>query len=62
MYNDPNCSPRKSRQWAPPGYASRKDLVEEKRAQEAARVTGLEKDHVGGETRNERSDLGPRSI
>lgn len=62
MYNDPDCSPWSSRRWAPPGYASRKDLVEEKKAQEAARVAGLEKGHAGEETRNERTELGPRSI
>jgi len=35
MYNDPNCKPWTSRNWAPPGYTSRKDLVEQTRAAEA---------------------------
>ncbi|KAG6812815.1 hypothetical protein H0H92_000273 [Tricholoma furcatifolium] len=35
MYNDPNCKPWTSRQWAPPGYNSRYDLVEKSRAAEA---------------------------
>ncbi|KAG6852953.1 hypothetical protein C0991_007933 [Blastosporella zonata] len=32
MYNDPNCKPWTSRQWAPPGYSSRYDLVQQTKA------------------------------
>ncbi|GLB42869.1 putative major facilitator superfamily, sugar transporter (TC 2.A.1.1) family protein [Lyophyllum shimeji] len=35
MYNDPNCKPWNSRRWAPPGYASRYDLVQQTQAAEA---------------------------
>ncbi|THH12759.1 hypothetical protein EW146_g7392 [Bondarzewia mesenterica] len=35
MYNDPNCTPRNSRKWAPPGYSSRRDMAEQTRAAEA---------------------------
>ena len=35
MYCDPACSPWTSRSWAPPGFASRRDLVEQGRAAEA---------------------------
>lgn len=34
MYNDPKCKPWTSRQWAPPGYKDRRDLVEQTRAAE----------------------------
>lgn len=34
MYTDPSCKPWTSRQWAPPGFASRKDLIEQIRASE----------------------------
>lgn len=35
MYNDPNCKPWSSRKWAPPGYSSRSDLIEQTRATES---------------------------
>ena len=35
MYNDPNCKPWTSHKWAPPGYTSRFDLVEQKKAAQA---------------------------
>ncbi|KII90375.1 hypothetical protein PLICRDRAFT_52115 [Plicaturopsis crispa FD-325 SS-3] len=35
MYCDPTCKPWTSRQWAPPGFSSRRDLVEQTRAAEA---------------------------
>ena len=35
MYNDPNCRPWTSRQWAPPGYHSRYDVVQQNKATEA---------------------------
>jgi len=35
MYNDPNCKPWTSRSWAPAGYASRYDLVQQTKAAEA---------------------------
>ncbi|KAF8063433.1 general substrate transporter [Lyophyllum atratum] len=35
MYNDPNCKPWTSSRWAPPGYASRYDLVQQTKAADA---------------------------
>lgn len=35
MYNDPNCKPWTSRQWAPPGYRSRYDIVQQNKVAEA---------------------------
>lgn len=35
MYMDPNCKPWTSREWAPPGYSSRQDLIDQTRAAEA---------------------------
>ncbi|KAG6901422.1 hypothetical protein C0995_012209 [Termitomyces sp. Mi166 len=35
MYNDPNCRPWTSRQWAPSGYRSRYDLLQQNKAAEA---------------------------
>ncbi|KAK7047610.1 hypothetical protein VNI00_006378 [Paramarasmius palmivorus] len=35
MYNDPNCKPWNSGNWAPEGYANRKELVEQSRAAQA---------------------------
>lgn len=35
MYTDPNCKPWTSREWAPPGYSSRQDLIDQTRAAEA---------------------------
>lgn len=37
MYNDPNCKPWTSRSWAPEGYASRYDLVNQTKAAEMNR-------------------------
>ncbi|TFK51298.1 general substrate transporter [Heliocybe sulcata] len=34
MYSDPACKPWTSRQWAPPGYANRTDLIQQSRAAE----------------------------
>ncbi|KZT03055.1 general substrate transporter [Laetiporus sulphureus 93-53] len=34
MYSDPYCKPWTSRNWAPPGFSSRQDLVEQTRAAE----------------------------
>ncbi|KAH7912110.1 general substrate transporter [Hygrophoropsis aurantiaca] len=34
MYVDPNCKPWTSRKWAPPGFASRQDLIEQARSAE----------------------------
>ncbi|KAF5375856.1 hypothetical protein D9615_008196 [Tricholomella constricta] len=44
MYNDPACKPWTSSRWAPPGYASRYDLVEQTKAAEANKplATGLD--------------------
>ena len=35
MYCDPTCKPWTSRTWAPEGFGSRKELVEQSRAAEA---------------------------
>lgn len=35
MYNDPNCKAWNSGRWAPPGFKSRQDLIEQSRAAEA---------------------------
>ncbi|EGN97272.1 hypothetical protein SERLA73DRAFT_183939 [Serpula lacrymans var. lacrymans S7.3] len=35
MYIDPDCKPWTSRNWAPPGFASRQDLIDQSRAAEA---------------------------
>ncbi|KAI6128113.1 general substrate transporter [Pisolithus croceorrhizus] len=40
MYTDPNCKPWTSRQWAPPGYSSRQDLIEKDRGDEPNNTTG----------------------
>ncbi|KZP22723.1 general substrate transporter [Athelia psychrophila] len=37
MYTDPSCKPWTSGSWAPPGFASRRDLVEQVRAAEAGK-------------------------
>lgn len=44
MYTDPACTPRTSKQWAPPGFESRKDLVEQVQAGQRG------KPRVGGGT------------
>jgi MFS transporter, SP family, sugar:H+ symporter len=35
MYNDPNCKPWTSQTWAPAGYSSRADLIEQTKSAEA---------------------------
>lgn len=40
MYTDPNCKPWTSRQWAPPGYSSRRDFIEKERSDEPNNITG----------------------
>ncbi|KAK0471387.1 general substrate transporter [Armillaria novae-zelandiae] len=45
MYNDPNCKPWTSRQWAPPGYKDRRDLVEQTRAAEAQKAPFATTEH-----------------
>lgn len=37
MYIDPECKPWTSRRWAPPGFASRQDLIEQTRAAESSK-------------------------
>lgn len=47
MYNDPACKPWNSRQWAPPGYENRTDLVEQGRAAHAGKpLADMEKKHL----------------
>ena len=51
MYCDPNCKPWTSRHWAPEGFASRRDFVEQGRAAEAHKPLALEEarvEKVGG--------------
>ncbi|KAF9530744.1 general substrate transporter [Crepidotus variabilis] len=55
MYNDPNCKPWTSSSWAPPGFSSRGDLIEQTKAAESqkplAAVTGdVEKPRGDNET------------
>jgi SP family sugar:H+ symporter-like MFS transporter len=45
MYNDPTCKPWTSRTWAPPGYSSRADLIEQSRAAESRKPVA-EVEHV----------------
>jgi len=42
MYNDPDCKPWTSRQWAPPEYKDRRDLVEQVRAAESRKDATVE--------------------
>lgn len=37
MYNDPTCKPWTSRTWAPEGFSSRAELVEQSKAAEAGK-------------------------
>ncbi|KAG6848857.1 hypothetical protein H0H93_013395 [Arthromyces matolae] len=50
MYNDPACKPWTSRKWAPPGYSSRYDLVQQTKAAEAnkplASAGGVDENHI----------------
>lgn len=38
MYTDPTCKPWTSRQWAPSGYSSRRDLIEKDRSDESNNI------------------------
>lgn len=51
MYNDPYCKPWTSTTWAPPGFASRADLVEQSKAAEAHKPMA-----TGDEQRIEKTD------
>ena len=60
MYNDPTCKPWTSRTWAPAGYSSRYDLVEQTKAAQARKPLAsgaLEEKHIehaeGGRTTDE---------
>ncbi|KAG5650331.1 hypothetical protein H0H81_012603 [Sphagnurus paluster] len=44
MYNDPSCKPWTSRHWAPPGYASRYDIIQHNEAADANKPVGSEFD------------------
>lgn len=46
MYNDPKCKPWTSRAWAPPGYTSRTDLIDQSRAAEQHKGLAAEVEHV----------------
>ncbi|ETW76473.1 MFS sugar transporter [Heterobasidion irregulare TC 32-1] len=47
MYNDPKCKPWTSRAWAPPGYSSRLDLIEQTRAAEAHKpLSGAQEERI----------------
>lgn len=43
MYTDPACKPWTSRQWAPPGFTSRRDLIEQIRAAESNKPLASDK-------------------
>ncbi|KAG6889278.1 hypothetical protein C0992_005754 [Termitomyces sp. T32_za158] len=57
MYNDPNCKPWTSRQWAPPGYRSRYDAVQQHKAVEANKSFvgsgGIDESHIEKANGNE---------
>lgn len=40
MYTDPICKPWTSRQWAPPGYSSRRDLIDKDRSSDPNNTIG----------------------
>lgn len=51
MYTDPKCKPWTSRRWAPPGYASRRDLVQQVKSAEVEKqlaVTGADENTTNG--------------
>ncbi|KAG9316785.1 general substrate transporter [Chiua virens] len=58
MYTDSNCKPWTSRQWAPPGYTSRQDLIEQTRAAEEHKESEID----GTEDRIERSNPVPSNL
>lgn len=64
MYCDPTCKPWTSRQWAPPGFSSRRDLVEQTRAAEANKPLeagqGLEEGRIEKVADNEVERTGSR--
>ena len=68
MYNDPNCKPWTSRAWAPVGYSSRYDLVQQTKAAEARKpfASGAsEEDQLenGGKVdSNEKSGMGVGTV
>ncbi|OSX62955.1 hypothetical protein POSPLADRAFT_1039800 [Postia placenta MAD-698-R-SB12] len=55
MYSDPYCKPWTSRSWAPPGFSSRADLVEQSRAAEAHKPLATEE-------RIEKTGEGPQKV
>jgi len=46
MYTDPNCKPWTSGEWAPPGYSSRQDLIDQTRAAEGRKPLTLEEGRI----------------
>jgi len=58
MYSDPYCKPWTSGAWAPPGFSSRADLIEQTRAAESHKplATGVE------EARIEKTDLPAQKV
>ena len=58
MYCDPNCKPWTSRHWAPEGFASRRDFVEQGRAAEAHKPLEA---GAGEESRFEHAEKGRQS-
>jgi len=51
MYTDPKCKPWTSRHWAPPGYASRRDLIQQVKSAEVEKqlaVTGADENTTNG--------------
>ncbi|EIM80623.1 general substrate transporter [Stereum hirsutum FP-91666 SS1] len=62
MYNDPNCKPWTSRQWAPPGYADRDDLVAQSAAAEAQKpLAGATEERIEKTLDSDGAGPGPKS-
>lgn len=59
MYNDPNCKPWTSGLWAPVGYTSRYDLVEQTKAAQARKPFA---DHVVEEKQFEHAAVGGEGV
>ncbi|KAI6015215.1 general substrate transporter [Pisolithus orientalis] len=48
MYTDPTCKPWTSRQWAPSGYSSRRDLIEKDRSDESNNIEDAQVQNITG--------------
>jgi MFS transporter, SP family, sugar:H+ symporter len=60
MYNDPGTKAWTSGRWAPPGYANRRDLIEQTKAAEAQKpLAGAQQEHFEKAPRNGTAAGGP---